>query len=68
MNEDNKKRVSKGVKMLALAAYTLITIATCSAVWSYCPEVAVKVMSGILFLCNAFAIYRLGKHITSSED
>lgn len=63
MNEQNQKNVSAGVKVLILFLYALLTIATCAAVWSFCPEVFVKLLAGALFACNGFAIYKLAKKV-----
>jgi hypothetical protein len=61
MNEQNKNNLKLGLKKLALIVYAFLTIGTCAGVWNYCPETTVKVLAGILFVCNGFAIVRLWK-------
>ena len=61
MNDQNKSNIREWLAKLAIAAYAILTIATCAGVWSYCPETAVKVMAGILFVCNGLAIVKLWK-------
>ena len=61
MNDQNKSNIREGLMKLALAAYAILTIATCAGVWNYCPETAVKVMAGVLFACNGLAVVRLWK-------
>ncbi len=61
MSPENKNRLELGAKVLLLAIWALLTIATCAGVWSYCPEKAVKVFALILFLCNGVAIAILVK-------
>lgn len=63
MNIENKKRIAKGIKVFALAVYGLLTIATCAAVWNYCPETAVKWFAGALFVFNCISIYLHAKNI-----
>ena len=64
---DNKSRIAKGIKVVLLALYGLLTIATCAGVWNFCPESAVKWFAGILGLCNAGVIFYLAKTIKTDE-
>ena len=60
---DNNSRIAKGIKVIALAVYGLLAIATCAAVWNYCPEPAVKWFAGALFVFNGISIYLHAKNI-----
>ena len=64
---DNKDRIKKGSKMLFLFVWALLTIAVCSAVWSFVPEIALKVAAGGLFAANAIEIVKLGQRISKEE-
>ncbi len=61
---DNKDRIRKGLKMLFLFVWALLTVAVCSAVWTFVPEVAIKVAAGALFAANVVEIVKLGKRIS----
>jgi len=63
MNNDNKIRVMKGIKVIALVIYGILTIATCAGVWNFCPEKAVKVFAGLLLCANALVIYVIAKKV-----
>lgn len=62
MTPENKNRIVKGAKILALALFALITIATCVGVWNFCKEPIVKWCAGILMAVNAVAIYVIAKN------
>lgn len=62
MTPENKNRIVKGAKILALALFAIITIATCVGVWNFCPEPFVKWCAGILMAVNAVAIYVIAKN------
>lgn len=62
MEQDNKNRIVKGAKILALTLFALITIATCVGVWNFCKEPLVKWCAGILMAVNAVAIYVIAKN------
>lgn len=62
MEQDNKKRIVKGAKILALTLFAIITIANCVGVWYFCPESFVKWCAGILMAVNAVAIYVIAKN------
>lgn len=61
---DNKDRIKKGLKMTFLFVWALLTVAVCSAVWTFVPEVAIKVAAGALFAANVVEIVKLGKRIS----
>lgn len=62
MEQDNKNRIAKGEKILALSLFALITIATCVGVWNFCKEPLVKWCAGIFMAVNAVAIYVIAKN------
>lgn len=62
---DNKDRIKKGLKMVFLFVWALLTVAVCSAVWTFVPEVAIKVAAGALFAANVVEIVKLGKRISN---
>ena len=65
---DNNSRIKKGIKIIALALYGLLTIATCAGVWNFCPEPAVKWFTAALFAANAGVIWYLAKTIKTEKD
>lgn len=64
MNEFNKGNMKWGLKVLFLFIWALLTVAICSAVWTFVPEVAIKVAAGALFAANVVEIVKLGKRIS----
>lgn len=64
MEESNKKRLKWGGKVLFLFVWALLTAAVCSAVWSFVPEVTIKVAAGALFVANIIEMVKLGKRIS----
>lgn len=64
---DNKDRIKKGLKMAFLFVWALLTIAICSAIWSFVPEVTLKIAAGGLFIANAVEIVKLGQRISKEE-
>lgn len=66
---DNNSRIKKGIKVIALVLYGLLTIITMIGVMNHCPETAVKWFSAALLACNAGVIYYIAKTIkTEPED
>jgi Pyruvate/2-oxoacid:ferredoxin oxidoreductase delta subunit len=65
---NNKSRIAKGVKIIALVIYGMLTIATCAGVWNFCPERAVKLFSAALFAANGGVIWYLAKTIKTDEQ
>ena len=63
MNEDNKKRLIKGAKIVGLAIGALMTVATVSIALNFCPVVYGKVIAALTGLANAFAIYKAAKRL-----
>lgn len=61
--KENNKDIVKWVKVIILALYCLLTIATCAGVWSFCPEPFVKWCAGILMAANGFIAYLTFKWI-----
>mgnify|MGYP007038226636 CR=1 FL=1 len=68
MKEQNNSNIAEGAKKLALAAYGLLTIATCAGVWNFCKEPSVIVGSIILLACNGFVIYKLWQKATPKPE
>jgi hypothetical protein len=60
MTDDNKKTLITYAKVLALLIYAMMTIMTCSAVWSSKPGVFLSIVAGALFATNAYIIAREG--------
>lgn len=59
--------IKKGLKVLVLAIYGLLTIATCAGVWNFNPEGFIKWCALALGLCNAGVIVYLAKTIKTGE-
>lgn len=62
MNE-NKNDIVKWVKVIALALYCLLTIATCAGVWNFCKEPLVNWAAGILMAANGVVAFTLIKKL-----
>ena len=60
--KENSVNIVKWVKVIVLALYCLLTIATCAGVWNFCKEPIVKWCAGILMAVNAVAIYVIAKN------
>lgn len=58
------KSITLFLNVAALILYGIATIATCSAVWNT-PDAkpVLYVIAGLLFLANAFVIYRRAKEM-----
>lgn len=56
---DNKDRLKLGLINLLLAIWLIISIATCSAVWTFVPEIEFVLSAIALLGINVFAIYKL---------
>ena len=67
MTPENKDRISRGLQVVALVAYAILTIATCAGVWNFCKETTVIILSVVLFAVNGYAIYRKAKAIKTPE-
>lgn len=61
MSPENKNRLALGMKGLLLSIWAMLTIATCSGVWSFCQVKAVKNLAVALFICNGAAIAILAR-------
>ena len=59
--------IKKGLKVLGLAIYGILTIMTCAGVWNYNPEGFIKWCALALGLCNAGVIVYLAKTIKTGE-
>lgn len=55
--KENNKDIVKWVKVIILALYCLLTIATCAGVWNFCKEPLVNWAAGILMAANCFIAY-----------
>lgn len=65
---DNNSRIKKGIKIIALVVYAVLTIITTMGVMNYCPETAVKWFSAALLACNAGVIYYIAKTIKTEPE
>ena len=65
---DNKSNIVKGLKILGLAIWGLLIIATCAGVLNYCPEKAVKVFATILGVWNCALLGYAAKRAFKDED
>jgi hypothetical protein len=63
MNEDNKKRIIWGLKVLALGLYCLLTIAVCAGVWNCCDEKEVCFGAIVLLIANGLLAWRYPRRI-----
>ena len=63
MNEDNKKRIIWGLKVLALGLYCLLTIAVCAGVWTCCDEKEVCLGAIVLLIANGLLAWRYARRI-----
>ena len=59
--------IKKGLKVVLLAIYGILTIMTCAGVWNYNPEGFIKWCALALGLCNAGVIVYLAKTIKTGE-
>lgn len=57
------KNVKEALEVLALFAYALITIATCSAAWSSGQGTFYYVVAAVLMAVNGYIIYRKARRI-----
>lgn len=64
---DNQSRIAKGIKVVLLAIYGILTIMTCAGVWNFNPEGFIKWCALALGLCNAGVIVYLAKTIKTGE-
>ena len=67
MQTENKERIVKWIKIVALIVWALATIITCAGVWNYCPEDFVKAVAVALFIANGYAIYRKAVLLKKNE-
>jgi len=58
MEQENKNNIARWLKILAIVAYALITVITCSAVWNSRPGAFISVVALALFATNGYVIYR----------
>ena len=68
MTERNKIEIAFFAKVLALAVWGLVTIATLAGVLNYCPEPFVKWCAGIVAAMNAVIIWRYIKRLAKEKD
>jgi len=61
MEQDNKDNIIKWLKILAIIAYAIATIITCSAVWNSKPDVFISLVALALFAVNGYIVYRKAK-------
>ena len=63
MTDDNRTRLIKAAKIVALVLWAGMTIITCSGVWNFCTEPFVNWVAGGLLATNGFAIYKKFKNV-----
>lgn len=64
--KENNKGIVKWVKVIILALYCLLTIATCAGVWNFCKEPLVNWAAGILMAANGFIAYLAFRQVYKS--
>lgn len=67
MEQENKNRLVRGGKILALFAYALITIITCSAVWNAGVGAFLSVVAFALLASNGYVIYNEVKKLKEDK-
>ena len=58
MEQENKNETARWLKILAIVAYALATIVTCSAVWNSRPGATISLVALALFVTNGYIVYR----------
>ena len=56
MEENNKKGLKKGLNILIMIIWAILTIATCCIVWNSVPGLGFAITAGALFAFNSAAI------------
>lgn len=67
MEQENKSRLEKGLKVLAVFVYALITIITCAAVWNAGVGAFLSITALVLLVLNGYVIYNEVKKIKEDE-
>jgi hypothetical protein len=58
----------KFLRVVGIAIYALLTIATCVAVWVSKAEPSVKIFAGLMFAANGFVIYRFVRQLKIERE
>lgn len=66
MQEDNKKRMKQGFKMLLLVIWLVLSIATCAGIWNVAFSTLLSVCAGGMLIGNFWAIVKIYKEINKS--
>lgn len=56
------------LKVLAIFAYALVNIITCSAVWNSAPGAFISVVALVLLLADGYVVYRAVKEIKGDPE
>lgn len=67
MEQENKSRLEKGLKVLAVFVYALITIITCAAVWNAGVGAFLSVVAFALLASNGYMIYNEVKKLKEDK-
>ena len=67
MEQENKSRLEKGLKVLAIFVYALITIITCAAVWNAGVGAFLSVVAFALLASNGYMIYNEVKKLKEDK-
>ena len=67
MEQENKSRLEKGLKVLAIFVYALITIITCAAVWNAGGGAFLSVVAFALLASNGYMIYNEVKKLKEDK-
>lgn len=60
---DNKDRLKQGLEVLLVFVWVLVTIMTCSAIWSFVSNPTFIVTAALLFGFNTVAVIKAAKKI-----
>jgi hypothetical protein len=58
MNEQNKHNMSRGLELLLIFIWAILTAATCAMIWNFIPTILNSLVALGLFSFNAVAIIR----------
>ena len=67
MTPENKYRVNRGLKVLGLFAWGILSIATVCVIWNAGAGAAASILAGAELLANAAVIFLIGKSLKSPE-
>lgn len=67
MEQENMNSLTRGWKILAVFAYALVTIITCSAVWNAGVGGFLSAVAFVLLASNGYVIYRAVKKLKEED-